>query len=58
MEKIEILADKIRVKTYDNPDDFAVQIKTGKHSLAGLIRMMAEIKPETNYKVSIEEIMI
>lgn len=56
MEKIEILADKIRVKTYDNPDDFAVQIRTGKHSIAGILRLMAEVKPEVNYKIVIEEL--
>jgi hypothetical protein len=55
MEKITILADKIRIKTYDNPDEFAVIIKTGVHSLNSLVKLMTELKAETNYKVTIEE---
>lgn len=56
MEKIEILADKIQPKTYDNPDMFAINIKTGRHSIAGIIRLMAELETGKNYKVSIEEL--
>jgi hypothetical protein len=53
--QIQIIADKIQVITYDSPDEFAVKIKTGKHSLAGLIRLMAELKPDTVYSVTIDE---
>ena len=52
MEPITIIADRVRVKTYDNPDDFAVQVKTGIYSIEGLTKLLTA--PKGTYKVTFE----